>query len=89
MIKLSEMKAERLAMKWTPVEDPMDVLIEIAEAALAWRDAEAGYAAVAELIAAAKNNDEYCAACTLAPPRARDRNAARGRLTALLAEVSL
>lgn len=64
-----------------------DILIEVAVAALAWREAEQRRDEALRLMNDAKNSDDYCAASTLLPPLGRDRDAALSRLTAALSKV--
>jgi len=63
-----------------------DTLIEIAVAALAWREAEQRRDEALRLMNAAENSDDYCAATTLLPHIGRDQDAALSRLIVALSQ---
>ncbi len=85
-----------LAQPWVPLDTAIgieathaavDILIEVAEAALEWRGAEQHRDEVLRLMNEAKNSDDYSAACTLLPPIGRHRDAALSKLTAALSKM--
>lgn len=65
-----------------------DVLIEIAEAALAMKQAGQEGDEVIAMMGAASSSDDYAAACTLAPRVEERRRDALRRLDAALAKIT-
>jgi hypothetical protein len=64
-----------------------DILIEVAVAALAWREAEQHRDEALGLINDALNNNDYCRATLTLLPIGRNRDAALSRLTAALSKL--